>query len=579
MPSPAFVCKTDRTGLVSLTVRGESALTRTAALHDALIQRFGRDIAGLFAEPVVSAEADKIGWYTEEAGEPLALASLDAEKAQATEARLREMLAVLAPALADPELGPLLAAALHVASANDILSINGRPLLVNWGLVPAHIAENPQALSRHFTETLGRYAPFPPPALARAARPPEARVPEASAPEAVTPAQYQALRAPLIAVGAATAVLLFLALPYVLRLWQGADFDTAYERAKALNDALGAKIAAVEAALAAAVCGPKGLTAPGHEATLPPPDPSQIKPPPAAVPPGQKPPENFNDYLDSAVVLVRGQKAGGSGFFIGPKLIVTNHHVTLDNPGLTIANRVLGTFIPVTVKAETPGTSDEPGGDFAVLEIGPDGPSAPAIMPLTSRAERRQDAVIAGYPGVYIREDKSAIPELVLTTAAIVQTASDQDPPVLGLNIPLNGGNSGGPLVDYCGRALGVNTFGTGKKREGGLVEMAHYALSARGLETFLDGNGIPYTKADEPCTPQLIAAGPSQSGRKTPAAPLQGGSKSPPPIPAPGSNGAAPGPNAPVQGWGGATAPAPSPNAPANFAPVLRGPDPATKR
>jgi len=51
-------------------------------------------------------------------------------------------------------------------------------------------------------------------------------------------------------------------------------------------------------------------------------------------------------------------------------------------------------------------------------------------------------------------------------------------------------GSSGGPLIDRCGRVVGINTFrfSDAKKQEG-----ANYALSASALMIFLRDKGVPF--------------------------------------------------------------------------------------
>lgn len=541
MAAPRFISKTDRRGLAPILVDGAQALLRSDELHRVVTQRCGRDIANLFAEPVLSADGSSISWYAEVPGDPQPLVSLDPEKRRTPEALLRTELSKLAPFLADPETGQLLSAALYVTSVNDFLVVDGIPLITNWGLIPEAVRpQDPTALAAHFAETSGRFASFPAPPLGAATHasdsPRMPAVPESSTdivwsplPEATATAgnrPWHAWRAPVIAVAVAAALLLFLSWPHVLRAWYGSDYSAALQRAKELNDVLSQKIAEVEKGLDDAVCQSGGLSGASN---LPPGDLNQIKPSQVDVPPGVKPPTNLNEALNSSVVLVlalRGEKGQeglgmGSGFFIGPKTIVTNFHVVEKATHVAVVNKMLGKLTRAEVRAHTPGTRDA---DFAVLEIEVDGGSGLPMM-LSSQADLMENAVIVGYPGVAIKNDArlrkllvdgdlTAIPGLSASPTFISQILLDQEPPLLGVNSQINRGNSGGPLVDYCGRVLGLNTMFV----LGDDGDRANYALASRGLMAFLDSVNVPYPKSDDKCALEGHAPSAAPSPQAAPA-------------------------------------------------------------
>ncbi len=214
MAAPSFVCKTEKAGLVALSVERRPSIEMSDLLHEELSQRCSREVANLFAEPVIAPDGASISWYAAHGGDPVPLKSLDPERRRGPEALLRQRLGALAPLLGDPELRSLLACALQVASADDILVMDGQPLMVNWGLVPQQVADNSAALARHFAATLGPYAPFPAPAqrVAAAVAAPPAETnppPSAAGAPAAPPARTAGFswRRPAIACAIASAIL------------------------------------------------------------------------------------------------------------------------------------------------------------------------------------------------------------------------------------------------------------------------------------------------------------------------------------------------------------------------------------
>jgi S1-C subfamily serine protease len=67
---------------------------------------------------------------------------------------------------------------------------------------------------------------------------------------------------------------------------------------------------------------------------------------------------------------------------------------------------------------------------------------------------------------------------------------------------PLSNGNSGGPLVDYCGSVVGVNTFV--RRSE---LRSINIALSTADVVTFLEDTPAAWVMVqDQPCRPTIIA-------------------------------------------------------------------------
>ena len=81
------------TSAAGLQPLGTAAQRSFELLSAALEQRLGPAHAALLAEPVATAQGDRIDWYTQPGGEVLPLSDLPEAQAQSLRARLGEMVA------------------------------------------------------------------------------------------------------------------------------------------------------------------------------------------------------------------------------------------------------------------------------------------------------------------------------------------------------------------------------------------------------------------------------------------------------------------------------------------------------
>lgn len=205
----------------------------------------------------------------------------------------------------------------------------------------------------------------------------------------------------------------------------------------------------------------------------------------------------LSDKLEGATVLVLAENSVATGFFIAPDLLVTNRHAveSSKNGKVFIASRSLGRVRPGQV-VRTSAVGNVGAADFALVRM-TDG-TAPAVLSLSGQNGKLTAVVAAGYPGLTLQNDTGfrrlvagdaqASPDLNLTQGVVqsLQT-SPQGVPVIVHTASILQGNSGGPLVDSCGRVLGINTFITIDAEQSGRVS---YAQTASAISDFLAQSG-----------------------------------------------------------------------------------------
>ncbi|CAN5921585.1 hypothetical protein BH11PSE3_BH11PSE3_03090 [soil metagenome] len=213
--------------------------------------------------------------------------------------------------------------------------------------------------------------------------------------------------------------------------------------------------------------------------------------------------------LEQATVLVVSPAgASGSGFFIAPNLVVTNHHVLSRAPpgseALVLSKHLKTGYVGTVVATSQPGQTTQ--ADFAVIQVDvPAGSVRP--LPLASEPASLSDVVAAGYPAIAIAQDRNlrrlaagdlkASPEVVLTkgTVSAVQNKERNTPMVLH-SADISAGNSGGPLIDSCGRVVGINTYIVSNRES----TKANYALGGSWLAAFLRGAKAPFEWRPDSC-------------------------------------------------------------------------------
>ncbi|MES1156941.1 MAG: serine protease [Alphaproteobacteria bacterium] len=193
----------------------------------------------------------------------------------------------------------------------------------------------------------------------------------------------------------------------------------------------------------------------------------------------------------------------GSGFVVGPHLVVTNAHVVQaarEQPNYSVA------VIPPTgdglVAAHIIRYS--PIDDLALLEF-VNGPNLQALTIATLEPHAGDAIVALGYPDIDDLQRPAV--DLVKPTApsrssgsiaSLRDRAPTGDPiPIINHEAAISSGSSGGPLLDECGRVIGVNTW---HARGTDTLESRGVASRASVLIDFLDEAGVTPLLSDEKC-------------------------------------------------------------------------------
>ena len=177
----------------------------------------------------------------------------------------------------------------------------------------------------------------------------------------------------------------------------------------------------------------------------------------------------------------------GSGIAVSPTKVVTNAHVLellREDPSIMIG------VVPAEGKSSFRAklTAVSPGNDLALIELAEAGRLSPATL-FSGPLEDGMDVFAIGYPGTVDSAQGLQLGDLirpqspVKTRGTLSGGRSSKRFDTILHTAAIGSGNSGGPLVDNCGRVIGINSFGT-------VSDVAdsefYFAVSMRELLPFL---------------------------------------------------------------------------------------------
>ena len=190
----------------------------------------------------------------------------------------------------------------------------------------------------------------------------------------------------------------------------------------------------------------------------------------------------------------------GSGFMVSREgHVLTNYHVikgcreifrtalSATEINAQLAEEVIDTTFAVL--------AEDAQNDLALLKH-PYPPAAIAVFRTSPPVRAGEEIMVVGYPL------QSILGAAVNVTSGSVSatTGPDGDPRFLQITAPVQGGNSGGPLVDMGGRVVGivVAKLDALKVAEiiGDLPQLINFAIDVETVRQFLDANDVSYETA-----------------------------------------------------------------------------------
>lgn len=193
----------------------------------------------------------------------------------------------------------------------------------------------------------------------------------------------------------------------------------------------------------------------------------------------------------------------GSGFAIAPDLVVTNAHVVEE---LQRNGSLLAGIVPSQGQKSYPAhiRAFSPNNDLALLQVD-NGANLPALTLFGGQTTDGEQVAALGYPGNVDMAQGLSLADVVTPQEAVKSYGnisagrSSRQFDTLLHTAQIGAGNSGGPLLDACGRVLGVNSFGT--VSDNGTDSAFYFAISMREVAAFLLQAGVTAHVNGSPCT------------------------------------------------------------------------------
>ena len=217
---------------------------------------------------------------------------------------------------------------------------------------------------------------------------------------------------------------------------------------------------------------------------------------------------DFEQIDKSVVRIINISSSGGAtgtGFVINDQNnVVTNHHVIENSVKLFIADG--GTDEDHLKPAVVKWSSAEK--DLAILEVS--NLNRPALSLSSVEPAKGSQIYAIGFPGIADEITHDLSIDSTITNGSmsrIIDAAWQENSPtfrVIQHSADINGGNSGGPLINPCGQVVGVNTIKTSLSasiNSGEIISGVFFASHISSLIEILKAKQIPFNEIQTPCT------------------------------------------------------------------------------
>lgn len=192
----------------------------------------------------------------------------------------------------------------------------------------------------------------------------------------------------------------------------------------------------------------------------------------------------------------------GSGVAIAPNLVLTNAHVV---EALRNDDSLIAGVVPSEGRKGYLArlSAFSPGNDLALLKLAEAGSITPATL-FPGQMSDGADVFAVGYPGNVDAAQGLDLAQIIQPQAAVKTRGnlsagrSSNAFETLLHTAPIGTGNSGGPLLDACGRVIGINSFGT--VSQNGTDSPFFFAVSMREIANFLKKAGVTPRVSGLPC-------------------------------------------------------------------------------
>lgn len=187
--------------------------------------------------------------------------------------------------------------------------------------------------------------------------------------------------------------------------------------------------------------------------------------------------------LQEAAETRRNAISTGSGFFVAPGgYLVTNHHVIEDATDFAVRDNK-GRFYKATVIAR------DSNRDLALLKV--NGAFSSLKIASSESVSKGQRVLAVGYPQISLQGNESKVTDGIISSFSGIRN----DDNWFQISVPIQGGNSGGPLVTESGGVVGVvvATANVAKfyKMTGNLPQNVNYAIKSKVLLDFLQAQNL----------------------------------------------------------------------------------------